>query len=187
MVGYVEFLYVFPWIFQKICIDNISSKRQKKHRLIAFNLVNTIPTYLQQQHLPFKQRGTTTIFSFGYQFCVLPRPEPFFWQNSCFGCNRGIDLVVGFEYTFFQICFNAEQIFVRVARFRRSYVKSAAVVLNNDPSYTAFLLDVRCALQGVHVPFFPAVCHRWQCICITYFCYAHLFLTKNEKMRNSYP
>ena len=47
-------------MFQKNCIDNISSKSQKKQRLINF----ISPP--QEQHLPFKETGTTTIFSFGY-------------------------------------------------------------------------------------------------------------------------
>ena len=34
--------FTFLWIFQKNCIDNISSKSQKRHRLIVFILVNTI-------------------------------------------------------------------------------------------------------------------------------------------------
>ena len=46
----------------------------------------------------------------------------------------------------------------RLARFRRSYVKRPAVVLTSCTSYTAFLLDVRCAVQNDHVSFFAAVC-----------------------------
>ena len=79
---------------------------------------------------------------------------------ECSGCNSGIDLVVALEYTFFQLCSGAEQISVRLARFRRSYVKRPAVVLTSPTCYTAFLLDVRCAVQSGHVPFFAAVCPR---------------------------
>ena len=70
------------------------------------------------------------------------------------GCNSGIDLVVTLEYTFFLLYSNAEQISVRLARFRRSYVKGPAVVLTSRTSYTAFLLDVSCAVQSGHVSFF---------------------------------
>ena len=73
---------------------------------------------------------------------------------ECSGCNSGIDLVVTLEYTFFLLCSNAEQISVRLARFRRSYVKGPAVVLTSRTSYTAFLLDVSCAVQSGHVSFF---------------------------------
>ena len=36
----------------------------------------------------------------------------------------------------------------------------AAIVLTSHRSYTAFLLDVRCAAQSGHVPFFAAVYPR---------------------------
>ena len=90
--------------------------------------------------------GTTTIFSLGHQSCTWPRYYPF-WQNPCSGCNSGIDLVVVLEYTFFQLCSNAEQISARLARFGRSFVNRRAVVLTNHTSYTAFLLDVRCVVS----------------------------------------
>ena len=34
--------FAFFWIFQENCIDNISSKSQKRQRLIAFILVDTM-------------------------------------------------------------------------------------------------------------------------------------------------
>ena len=103
-----------------------------------------------EQDLPFKQTWTTTIFSCGYQSCTWPRSDPFCWQNPCSGCNSGIDLVVLFKYTFFQLCSNAEQISVRLARFRRSYVNYPAVVLINHASFTTY---VRCSAQSGHIPF----------------------------------
>ena len=69
-------------------------------------------------------------------------------------------LVVALEYTFFQLSSNVEQISVRLARFRRSYVKRPAVVLTSHTSYTAFLLDMHCAVQSGQVPFFAVVCPR---------------------------
>ena len=62
-------------------------------------------------------------------------------------------LIVVLEYTFFRPYSNAEQISVRLARFRRSYVNRPGVVLTNHTSYTAFLLNVRCAVQSGRVPF----------------------------------
>ena len=53
---------MFLWKFQEKCIDNISSKSQKRQRLIALILVFTIPRHPEEQHLPFKQTGTTIIF-----------------------------------------------------------------------------------------------------------------------------
>ena len=167
-MGYFEFIYGSGIIFLPLNIPKKSHwqhlfEKPEEAKLITFILVNTIkyPHALSEQHLPFKQTGTTTIFSFRYQSCVWPRSDPFFWQNPCSGCNSGIDLVVALEYTFFQLCSNVEQISVRLARFRRSYVKRPAVVLTSHTSYTAFLLDVRCAVQSGHVPFFAAVCPRW--------------------------
>ena len=113
-----------------------------------------MPTHPEEQELPFKQTGTTTIFSFGYQSYVWSRSDPFFWQDPCSGCNSGIYLVVALEYTFFQLCSNAEQISVRLARFRKSYVKHPAVFLTSHTRYAAFLLNVPCAVQSGHVFFF---------------------------------
>ena len=75
-----------------------------------------------------------------------------FWLYS------GMDLVVTLEYTFFQLCSNADQISIRLARFRRSYVKCPAVVLTSPTSYTVFLLDVRFAVESTRVPFLATVC-----------------------------
>ena len=159
---YFEFLYgsgiiCFLWIFQKNCIDNISSKRQKRQRLIAFNTMQ-YPRTLQNNIYHSKKRVPPPFF---HSDTNWPRSDPFFWQNPCSGCNSWIDLVVALEYIFFQLCSNAEQISVRLAKFRRSYAKHAAVVLTSHTSYFAFLLDVRCAVQSEHVPFFAAVCPRW--------------------------
>ena len=70
---------------------------------------------------------------------------------ECSGCNSEIDLVVTLAYTFFQLCSNAEQISVRLAIFRRSYVKRHAVVLTSYTIHTAFFLDVCCAGQSAIV------------------------------------
>ena len=102
--------------------------------------------------------GYHHLFSFKYQSCVWPRSDPFCWQKPCSGCNSGIDLAVVPEYTFFQLCSNAEQISVRLARFRRNYVNRPTIVLTSRTSYWAFLLDMRCAVQSGQVPVFAAVC-----------------------------
>ena len=57
----------------------------------------------EEQHRPFKETGTTTIFSLGSQSCAWPCSGPFCWQNPCFGCISGINLVVFLDYTFFQL------------------------------------------------------------------------------------
>ena len=145
-MGYFEFLYGSGII----CLPlNIPEKLQCNTHA-PWRTAAIIETNGYQQH-----------FSIGYQSSVWPRSDPFSWQNPCSGCNSGIDLVVALKYTFFQLCSNAEQISGRLARFRESSVKCPAVVLTSHTSYKAFLLDVRCAVQSGHVPFFAAVCPRW--------------------------
>ena len=46
--------------------------------------------------------------------------------------------------------------FLMLKRFRKNYVNRSDVVLTNHTSYIAFLLDVRCAVQCGHVPFFSS-------------------------------
>ena len=168
LMGYFEFLYgsviiCLPLnIPEKLHWQHLFEKPEETgiHRLYL-SWYDAIPMRPEEQHLPFKQMGTTTTFSFGYQSCVWPRSGSFFWQNPCSGCNSGIDLVFSLEYTFFQLCSNAEQISFRLERFRRSYVKHPSVTLSSHTSYTAFLLDVCCAIESDHFPFFAAVCPRW--------------------------
>ena len=46
-------------------------------------------------------------------------------NKKCSLCNCGINLIAALEYTFFQLCSNAEKI-LRFRRFRRSYVNHPA-------------------------------------------------------------
>ena len=149
-------------MFQKNCIDNISSKSQKRQRLIAFILLNTIQhTRTLKSNICYSNKRVPLPFVIRILSCVRPRSDSFFWQNPCSGCNSGIDLVVAVGYTFFQFCSNAEQTSARLVRLTRIYVKRAAVVLTSHTSYITFLLDVLCAVQRDHVPLFGAVCPRW--------------------------
>ena len=124
-MGYSEFLHSS----RIICLPlNITEKLPWQHFFETLEEAetqlcwyDTIPTHPEEQHLPFKQTGTITIFSFWYQSCAWPPSSPFYWQNPCSGCKREIDLVIVLEYTFFKLCFNDEQI-SRYTRFRRSYV-----------------------------------------------------------------
>ena len=54
-------------------------------------------------------------------------------------------MVVVLEYTFFNFVPTPTK-FLRLKRFRKSYVNGPDVVLSNHTSYTASLLDVRCAV-----------------------------------------
>ena len=152
-------------------MDNISSKSQKKQRLIAFILVNTMqyPCTLKSNIYHSNKRG----------------PPPFFYlvTNPVLGhvlihsVDKTHALVVTVELVWLQflniLSFNfvaTPNKFFRLKRFRKTYVNRPDVVLTNRTSYTAFLLDVRCAVQRGHVPFFAAVCPQCQCICVNYFC-----------------
>ena len=108
LMGYFEFLYGSWIIWLPLNIPEklhwqhfIENPEQAETHHLYLSQYNTIPTRPEEQHLPFKQTGTTTIFSFGYQSCVWPRSDPFFWQNPSF---------VALEYTFFQVCSDTEQI-----------------------------------------------------------------------------
>ena len=144
--------------FENVCAQIASNDVLCHHNklLIAFVLVNTIqyPRTLKNNIYYSNNRVPLPFFSFGYQSCVYQFCDPFFWQNPCSGCNSGIDLVVALEYTFSQLSSNAKQISVKLPRFRRSYVKHPAVVLTSHISYTAFLLDMRCAVQSGYIPNF---------------------------------
>ena len=66
--------------------------------------------HLALKHRTYKQTGTITIFSFGYQSCTWKRSGPSFRKKPCSCCNSGIDLVVVFQYTFLQLYSYTEQI-----------------------------------------------------------------------------
>ena len=100
----------------------------------------------EEQHLPFKQMRTTTIFSFRYTNPVLD-------HVLVHSANKIQALVATVELIrlFFQniLSFNFVLIpnkSLRFTRFKRSYVNLPAVVLTNHrQSYSAFLLEKRCS------------------------------------------
>ena len=71
--------------------------------LIVFIFVNTTLTHSEEQGQPFKQTGTTTIFSFRYQSCTWQCSGPFCQKKTYSGCNSAISLVLVLEYTLFQL------------------------------------------------------------------------------------
>ena len=164
----------FFWIFQKSCIDNISSKSQKRQRLIAFDTIQ-YPRILKNNIYHSEKLG----------------PPPFFHLDTnpgvghvpihCVGKTHVLVVTVEFIWLLFLniLSFNfvpTPNKSLRLTRFRRNYVNRAAIVATNHTSYAAFLLNVRCAVQSGYVPFFTAVCPQWWYICVTYFCWAHLLL-----------
>ena len=136
-------------------MDSISLKSQKRRRLIIFILVNTIqyPCTLKSNICHSNKRG----------------PPPFFYldTNPLLGhflihsVDKTNALVVAVELTCLlflnKLSFNfvpTPKKFLRLKKFRKSYVNRPDVVLTNPTSYTAFLLDVRCAVLCGRVPFF---------------------------------
>ena len=103
--------FAFFWIFQKKGIDNISSKSQKRQRLVAFILFNTIQ---------YSRTLKNNIYHSNKRV-----PQPFFYSdtNPVFGhvlihsfdtthvlvVTVELTWLFALEYTFFQLCYIAEQ------------------------------------------------------------------------------
>ena len=66
-------------------------------------------------------------------------------------------LVVVLEYTFFLLCSNVEQIYVRLARFRRSYINRPGIVLTNDTSSQLFCLMCAALFKVAPILFFSCL------------------------------
>ena len=133
-----------------------------------------MPTHSKEQHLPFKQMDTTTIFFICIQSCVWPHSDQVFWQNPCSGWNSRIDLVVALEYNLFQLCSNTEKISVRLIRFRRSYIKWTAA-RSNQP-HKLHSIFTWCVLRCSKWPrsffcscFFPMIVYLLNLFCWTHF------------------
>ena len=107
----------------------------------------------EEQHLPFKQMGTTTIHHLD--------TNPVLGHVLIYSVDKTHVLVVTVELIWLLflniLSFNflpTPNKFLKLKRFRKSYVNRPDVVLTNHTSYTAFLLDVRCAVECGHVPFY---------------------------------
>ena len=136
------------WIFQKSCIDNITSKNEKKQRLIAFILVNTIqyPRTLKNNIYHSNKRIPPSFFH--------SDTNPVFGHVLVHSFDKTHVLVVTVELIWLLLLnifsFNSVPTPNKfLLRFRRSYVKRLAVVLTSHTIYIVFLLDVHSG----HVPF----------------------------------
>ena len=126
-----------------------------RQRLIAFILVNTIqyPCTLKSNIYHSDKRG----------------PPPFFHLDTnhvlghvlihSFDKTHVLVVTVELIWLLFLniLSFNfvpTPNQFLRLKRFRKSYVNRSDVVLTNHTSCTVFLLNVSCAVQCGHVPFF---------------------------------
>ena len=152
LMGHFEFLHGT----RIICLPlNISEKLHWQHlfekqeeaetHLLRFCLYNTIPTHPEEQHLPFKQTGATTIF--------YSDTKPVSRHVLIHFADKTHVLVVTVELMWL-LLFNLLSFkFVptpnkslKFKRFKGSYVNLPAVVQTRHcQSYTAFLLDMRCS------------------------------------------
>ena len=131
----------------------MSSKRQKRQRLIAFLFVNTIqcPRTLKNNIYHSNKRGQPPFFHLD--------TNPILGYALVHSVDKTHVLVVTVDLIWLLflkiISFNfvtTPRKFLRFTRFIRSYVNHpAAVLINHCQSYTACLM---CAVQSCHVPFF---------------------------------
>ena len=125
----------------------MSSKNQKRQKLIAFIFVNTIqyPRTLKNNIYRSNKRGTPP--------CSHPNTNPVIGHALVHSVDKTHDLIVTVELIWLLslniLSFNfvpTPRTFLKFTRFRRSYANRRLVVLTNHcQSYTAFLLDVRCS------------------------------------------
>ena len=139
----------------------MSSKRQKRQRLIAFLFVNTIqcPRTLKNNIYHSNKRGQPPFFHLD--------TNPILGYALVHSVDKTHVLVVTVDLIWLLflniLSFNfaaTSRKSLRFTRFIRSYVNSPAVVLTNHcQSYTAFLLYVRCSklpCSNFLQPFFPS-------------------------------
>ena len=110
----------------------------------------------EEQHLPFKQTGITIFHLNTY---------PVLGHILIHSVDKTHVLVVTVQLIWLLLLnilsFNfvpTSNKFLRLERFRKSYINRPDVVLTNHANYTAFLLDARCTVQCGHVPFFFFSC-----------------------------
>ena len=149
-------------MFQKNCINNISSKNQKRQRVIALILVNTI------------QYPRTLKNNIYYSSKRIPPPffhsdtNPVFCHVLIHSLDKTHVLVVTVKLIWSLLLnilsFNFVRIFYfnsgRLARFRRSYVKRRAVVPTSNLSPRRFCLIYAAQFKVATFLIFAAVCPR---------------------------
>ena len=136
-------------------MDKISQKRQNRQRLIVFIFVNLIqyPCTLKSNIYHSNKQGPPQFF---YLDTI-----PVLGHVLIHSVDKTHVLVVTVEliWLLFLNILSSNFVpipnkFLKLKRFRKSYVNRPDVVLTNYTSYTPFLLDVHCAVQCGHVPFF---------------------------------
>ena len=152
-MGYFEFLHdsrIFYLLLNisENCIDNISSKSQKRQRIIAFGFVDTIqyPHTVKNNIYHSKKLGPPPFFH--------SDTNPQLGQVLVHSVDKTHILVVTVKLIWLLLMnivsfnfFSIRNKSLRFTRFRGSYNRIAVILTNNCQSYTAFLLDLRCSKQ----------------------------------------
>ena len=103
------------------------------------------PRTLKNNIYHFKEMGTTTISSSGYQPCNWPRLVHSVDKTHVLVVTVNLIWLLLLDILSFNSPTTPRKI-LRFTRFIRSCINCPAVVLTNHwQSYTAFLLDVRCS------------------------------------------
>ena len=136
-MGYFEFLHssrMICLIFQKNYIENISLKRQKRHRLIAYVFVNMIqyPHTLKNKIHHSNRRGLPPVFHSD------TNPVLSYFIVYCVDKTHVLVVIVELIWLLFLNIFSFN--FVQIPN---KCLKPPCCCSNQ--SYTAFLLDVRCS------------------------------------------
>ena len=141
-------------------MNNISSKSQTRQGLIVYILVQ------YNTQAPWRTTSTIKTNEYhhhclrGYQYCVWPCSDPFFWQNSCSGCKSGIDLFVALKY-FLSTLLQRRKNFCYVDKIQKELCKAPSCH-SYEPHklYTIFAWCALCCSKWSH-SFFAAVCVQW--------------------------
>ena len=144
-------------------MDNISSKSQKRQRLITLQYTCTLKSN-KREPLPLFHLDTNPVFGHILIHSVVKTRVPVVTVELIWLLLLNI---MSFDFV------PTRNKFVRLKRFRKSYVNRINVVLTNPISYTEeqLLFCQMCAMlfNVITFLFFAVVCPQCLCICVTYF------------------
>ena len=150
-------------------MDNISSKSQKRQRLITLQYTCTLKSNIyhstKREPLPFFHLDTNPVLGHILIHSVGKTHVPVVTVELI---QLLLLNIISFDFV------PTRKKFVRLKRFRKSYVNRINVVLTNPISYTEeqLLFCQMCAtlFNVITFLFFATICPQYLCICVTYFC-----------------
>ena len=146
MIEFVDDLPSFEY-FRKITLTT-SLRKARKGRDSGTS---------EEQHRSFRETGTSTIFSLGYQYCAWPCSAPFFWQKPFFDCTVELIWLLFLNILSFNFVPTPNRS-LRFRRFRRNYVKPPCYCSKEPLSKLRWLFYFMCAFKSGNAHFFAAVC-----------------------------